>query len=91
MRGGYLVDRARVGHLHYFSKASALATLRDCGYEVIQWEFANVVRHQLKTHFSVKGLVAAFPRLALYKLSQSFAVNLLGGASLNVLCKTRSK
>jgi SAM-dependent methyltransferase len=89
VRGRYLDDRARVGHLHYFSKASALATLEDCGYEIIEWEFANVVKHQLKNQFSMKGLLAAFPRLALYKLSQSFAVNLLGGASLSVLCKSR--
>lgn len=31
--------RKQFGHLHYFSPGTALATLRDCGYEIIDYSF----------------------------------------------------
>ena len=89
VRGAYMTSRNKVGHLHYFSKASAIATLEECGFEVLEAEFANVVMHELKTHFTLKGLIAALPRLTMFKFNRSLAVSLLGGASLIVLCKAR--
>jgi SAM-dependent methyltransferase len=89
LRNKYMVDRVNVGHLHYFSRISAIATLEDSGYEIVDVEFANVVAHQLRKRVSLGALVLAIPRLALFKINQSFAVNLLGGASLMVLCKPK--
>lgn len=36
---GSSIMRARktLGHLHYFTKDTALATLQDCGYEIADW------------------------------------------------------
>ena len=34
----YPILREQTGHLHYFFKYTALATLRDCGYEILDWE-----------------------------------------------------
>src|SRR5437762_3422341 len=33
--------RRVTGHLHYYSKDSALATLEACGYEVLSWRFTD--------------------------------------------------
>ena len=41
MRGSMLKSRAHVGHLHYFSKDTVLATLRDTGYEIKAWQFTG--------------------------------------------------
>ncbi len=84
----YMKARAQVGHLHYFSELSAIATLEDCGYGIVDRRFANHVLHGLKTAPSFKRVIAALPRLGLMALGESFAVRLLGGASLMVLCKS---
>jgi SAM-dependent methyltransferase len=42
LRGSPIMhSRQVVGHLHYFCKDTALATLRDCGYEVIDWNYTH--------------------------------------------------
>jgi SAM-dependent methyltransferase len=84
----YLKAREQVGHLHYFSEQSALATLQDCGYQPVDRLFANHVLHGLKTRPSLKRALAAVPRLGLMMFGQSFAVRMLAGASLMVLCKS---
>lgn len=33
--------RKTVGHLHYFSKETALSTLTDCGYEIVDWFYTS--------------------------------------------------
>lgn len=33
--------REKVGHIHYFTKNLALAMLRECGYEIVDWRYGN--------------------------------------------------
>jgi SAM-dependent methyltransferase len=87
LRDTQLKCRAEVGHLHYFSRETALATLRDCGYRVIEAKFAFAVFHALRAKPTLKGYLAALPRLFLFAISPSLCVKLLGGASLIVLCE----
>ncbi|MCX7146583.1 MAG: class I SAM-dependent methyltransferase [Sulfuritalea sp.] len=37
--------RRKVGHLHYYTKDLALATLSDTGYEVIDWRYTGAALH----------------------------------------------
>ena len=91
LRDTQLKCREEVGHLHYFSQATALATLRDCGYRVVEAKLAFAVFHALRAKPTLKGYLAALPRILLYAISPSFCVKLLGGASLVVLCESNSK
>ena len=77
--------RADLGHLHYFWKATALATLRDTGYEVVDSFYtfsAGLNRpHRLRRH--ALNLV----RQTLFAADKDTAALLLGGYSLMVLAK----
>jgi len=82
-----LMDRRRrIGHLHYFSKVTAIATLEDCGYEVIDWRYTAsgfenpwAKRHPWR-YWPLKGLFAIAP---------DFAVRLFGEYSLLVLARPK--
>jgi SAM-dependent methyltransferase len=77
--------RQSVGHLHYFSKETALATLKDSGYEICDY-FYTAGSIDLPSK-SFKTLLANLPRKVLYGLNQDIAVRLLGGYSLLVVTK----
>lgn len=41
IRNKLMASREGSGHLHYFTKDTALATLSDTGYEIIDWFYTN--------------------------------------------------
>ena len=85
MRGRpILQEREQAGHLHYFMKDTALAALRDTGYEVLDWTYTPGA---IDNPRSMKAKVASLPRRLLVRLNQDFAVRLLGGYSLLVLAE----
>ena len=77
--------RRDVGHLHYFFKQTALATLEDCGYTVIDHAY-TASRLELPNQ-ALSSRIMRLPRRAMYKVDQDFAVRLLGGYSLLVLAE----
>jgi 2-polyprenyl-3-methyl-5-hydroxy-6-metoxy-1,4-benzoquinol methylase len=80
-----LLGREVLGHLHYFTRETALATLRDTGYEVVDWTYtAGGVERGGTTAFN---RLARLPRRLAYRLHPDFAVRVLGGYSLLVLCR----
>lgn len=74
--------REEVGHLHYFSKDTALESLRYAGYDVLDWFYTASGIDQAKT---LRSRLAAWPRRALVRIRPDFGVRLLGGFSLLVL------
>lgn len=85
MRGQPILrEREQAGHLHYFMKDTALAALRDVGYQVLDWSYTPGAIDQPR---SVKAKMASLPRRLLVRLNQDFAVRLLGGYSLLVLAE----
>jgi Methyltransferase domain len=85
-------SRTKYGHLHYFSKATALETLTDTGYKIVD-------------HFYAPGFSGAPPesgrktwqqrvlfplRQMMYSISPGLSTKLLGGASLMVLATAES-
>jgi hypothetical protein len=82
--GPVMLERAEVGHLHYFMKETALATLRDTGYEVLDWFYTPGA---LDNPRSIKARLASWPRKICSLVNQDLTVRLLGGYSLLVLAR----
>ena len=77
--------RSHVGQLHYFSKETALQTLKGCGYKIEDY-FYTAGALSLQNH-SLKTKIVNLPRKLIYSLNPDMAVRLLGGYSLMVLAK----
>lgn len=77
--------RQTAGHIHYFTKETALATLKDTGYEIIDF-FYTAESIDLPAE-SVKNLLANLSRKILYHVNKDLIVRILGGYSLLVLTK----
>jgi 2-polyprenyl-3-methyl-5-hydroxy-6-metoxy-1,4-benzoquinol methylase len=77
--------RATVGHIHYFTKDTALAALSDTGYEVLDWFYPEprlILRGK-----PLRQQVLALLRHGLMGVNRDLAVRLLGGRSLLVLAR----
>ena len=84
MRGTPLINARRsVGHIHHFTKETALATLEDCGYRVVD-HFYTSGRTDLG-ELGWRSQLLRLPRQALYRVSPDAAARVLGGYSLLVL------
>lgn len=86
MRGAPILKlRRQVGHLHYFTKETALATLEHAGYEVVDHAFTATAVELPNRGW--KANMMKLPRRLLYGLSPDWAARVLGGYSLMVLAK----
>ncbi|PYV15572.1 MAG: methylase [Acidobacteria bacterium] len=83
-KGALLKRRDLHAHLHYFTKETALQTLRDTGYE-LQDFFYTPRSVELGTEFIQKAL--KLPRMICFAIHQDLAARVLGGYSLLVLAK----
>jgi SAM-dependent methyltransferase len=83
---GLMRQRNAVGHLHYFSAETALATLKDAGYQILAWQFTAPFEHGGVAAVSGKAKVANFFRRIFYKASPLLLSRTLGGCSLLALC-----
>ncbi|HVX75129.1 MAG TPA: class I SAM-dependent methyltransferase [Bradyrhizobium sp.] len=77
--------RRNVGHIQYFFKQTALATLEDCGYTVID-QCYTASRLELPNQ-ALSSRMMRIPRRMMFALNADFAVRLLGGYSLLVLAQ----
>ncbi|MCP4346511.1 MAG: class I SAM-dependent methyltransferase [Desulfobacterales bacterium] len=86
LRGTVLLKRRRnIGHIHYFTKETALATLEDTGYEILDYYYTAA---SIKApNRGLKVSLLKFPRKCLFSLSKDITVRMLGGFSLLVLTK----
>jgi SAM-dependent methyltransferase len=81
----FLTARTRLGHLHSFNRETALATLSDTGYEVVDsCHTAGALDLPSPT---LARKVARIPRTIVWHLSPAWAARILGGFSLLVLAK----
>jgi SAM-dependent methyltransferase len=82
-----LTVRAAVGHLHYFSKATALATLSDAGFRMCATAYTPGTLELPGRTWRMRLL--AGPRRIAFRFAPNLAVRLLGGYSLLVLATPR--
>jgi len=78
-----LYVREKVGHIHYFTKETALATLEDTGYTVLDHFYTG--RSIELASKSWKTRLLKMPRKLLFSSNPDIACRLLGGFSLLVL------
>lgn len=77
--------REGVGHIHYFTKDTALALLTDCGLKIIDTRY-TASRLELPDQARSSHVIAPVRR-ALHKVKPDLAVRVLGGYSLLVLAE----
>jgi cyclopropane fatty-acyl-phospholipid synthase-like methyltransferase len=77
--------RSSVGHIHYFTKETAIATLQDTGYEVVDYFYTNGSLEL--SNLGWKANLMKLPRKLFFHLNSDAAVRVLGGFSLLVLAK----
>ena len=77
--------RKSVGHIHYFTKETALETLKDTGYLIIDYFYTGGSLELPNRGW--KANILKIPRKLAFLLNKDLAVRLLGGYSLMVLAK----
>jgi SAM-dependent methyltransferase len=83
-RNGLLLRRDHHAHLHYFTKETALRTLTDVGYSIVDYFFTPRCI-ELGDLFVQK--IARIPRQLSFALAPDVTVRVLGGYSLMVLAE----
>ncbi len=79
-----LKQRMSVGHLHYFTSDTALAALKDAGYEVLDSFYTPSIDAPAR---SIAGRLARPLRRFLFAVHKDVAVRLVGGYGLMVLAR----
>lgn len=79
-----LYVRESVGHLHYFSKDTALASLEHCGYEIVDWFYTPNGVDRPKT---LRAKLLQLPRRFLQMISLEMSARFLGGYELLVVAR----
>ncbi|MFM8948780.1 MAG: class I SAM-dependent methyltransferase [Acidimicrobiaceae bacterium] len=78
--------RKLVGHVHYFNKETAEATIRDCGFDIVE---SRITAGCLAfPEPGVKGRLFWIIRKVVYSMSPKFAAKILGGFSLIILAQS---
>lgn len=86
VHGSRLMDQRRnLGHLHYFTRETALAALAETGHEVVD-HFYTRTNLDLPPRGLKAGVLNALRR-GLYAFNQDLGVRILGGCSLLVLAR----
>ncbi len=83
--GALLEERRRVGHLHYFTKETALASLTHAGFQIE--DSALLCMHMEKSYRQVGKKLLNGSRQILSRYSRDLTARLLGGFSLLVVAK----
>lgn len=77
--------RRNVGHIHFFVKQTALASLQEAGYEIIDYFYTAAALERPRKSF--KASLMTLPRRLMFALNQELTVRVLGGYSLLVLAR----
>jgi len=85
LRGRLMATRSIAGHIHYYTKDTALATLKDCGYKVMECRYTGASLNSPTR--SLKTRLAAIPRRVLFAINKDLGVRALGGETLLVLAQ----
>ena len=80
----FMRNRDLHGHLHYFTKETALRTVEDVGYEVLDYSYSP--EYELHTTLLQTNLMK-LPRRFFSALHKDWAVRILGGSRLLILAK----
>jgi SAM-dependent methyltransferase len=78
MSVGFLASqRKSIGHIHYFAKDTALSTLQETGYEIIDWFYTRANLELPKPAWKAK--LAHLPSRIVSPINEDLSVRLFGG------------
>ena len=83
-RRGLLRRRELYGHIHYFTKETALATVKDAGYALVDHFYTP--RCIVLAKETIQKIVR-LPRTICFSIHQDLTARILGGYSLLILAK----
>jgi cyclopropane fatty-acyl-phospholipid synthase-like methyltransferase len=83
-KNGLMKRREMYAHLHYFSKETALQTLIDTGYEVLDYFY---VPRSNEIGPTLLQKTFRFPRAISFMIHKDFAARVLGGYTLMILAR----
>lgn len=89
VRNRMIEVRKSVGHLHYFTAETALSTLHDAGYEIVDHFFTAPFEPGGIKPNSRMARVLQVPRRIAYWLSPKWLARTIGGCSLMVLARPK--
>lgn len=78
-------SRKAVGHIHYFTKETAIATLEDTGYEIIDYFYTNYPLDCLSPKWTFNLLEIV--RKLFYQYNPDFGAKVIGNYNLAVLTR----
>ena len=81
---GLLKRRELYGHIHYFTSETALESLKETGYEVLDHFYTPRCIELAK---ETVQKIARLPRMICFAIHQDLTVRILGGYSLLVLAR----
>ncbi len=77
----------KVGHLHFYNKRTAMLILKNCGFEIIDCDFAKNRFFELRNKSFFKRLLIYFPQYVFEKFNKNLSCSIFGGYSLVTLAK----
>jgi SAM-dependent methyltransferase len=83
LRAAFLKNRKSVGHIHYFTKETALASLEDTGHVILDYFYTPGALELPNQGW--KDDLMKIPRKLFFSVSKDLTVRILGGFSLLVL------
>jgi len=83
LRDRQIVARNNIGHLHYFAKSTALATLKDVGFQIVDYSYTNETF--LKERPALRTKLMNILRSVAFRVNPDATARILGGYSLMVL------
>lgn len=83
-KNGLLKRRDNFAHLHYFTKETALRTLTDVGYDLVDYFFTP---RCIELGDELTQKIVRTPRRFCFAIAPDLTVRFLGGYSLMVLAK----
>lgn len=81
--------RDKVGHLHYFTRGLALALLEESGFEIIEARYTGAALDAPQRSLVTRA--AGLLRRLAYAIDRDRSARLLGGETLMVLARPRSR
>jgi len=77
---GIRYAREEVGHLHYFNRYTALQTLKDTGYKILEAQLSSMFSSEMPRNVRQAAILPL--RLLSLTLGRHFASTVFGGVSL---------
>ena len=77
----------KVGHMHFFSKASAMSLLNKAGLIPLKWIYTSASIDLLRIHGTIKSYIGILPRYLLFRLNRDAAARIFAHFSIMLLCR----